>query len=202
MQVRHASVVDADVVTEIISRSFLTDPVWSWAFPDDDRRYEQFLRWWRPAIDVAIDYGWVFVTNDESAAAVWLPPGADEYGPGGRDAMIALLDDLLGDRAALTLEGVDLFEAQAAPADCFYLSLLGTVPERQGQGLGLGLLADTLARVDAEHAQAYLESTNPGNDARYRRTGFVDHGTFAMPAGGPPVLGMLRPARQPFSSSL
>ena len=59
----------------------------------------------------------------------------------------------------------------------------------------MGLLADNLARVDAVHAPAYLDSTNPGNHARYRRSGFADAGTYAMPEGGPPVLEMVRAAR-------
>lgn len=201
MAVRVASVADAEVVTEIISQSFHSDPVWSWAFADEDRRQQQYLRWWRPMVEVAIGHGWVFVTVDAAAAAVWLPPGADEHGEGGREAMTALLRDLLGDRAPLVVQGVDQFEAHPPPPDAYYLSLLGTRPTHQGRGLGLGLLAENLARVDAQHAPAYLESTNPGNHERYRRAGFVDSGTYSMPAGGPPVLEMLRPA-QPFSSSL
>jgi hypothetical protein len=39
---------------------------------------------------------------------------------------------------------------------------------------------------------AYLESSNPSNDHRYERLGFVRVGEFAAPAGGPTVACMWR----------
>ncbi|MFI5028043.1 MAG: GNAT family N-acetyltransferase [Solirubrobacterales bacterium] len=54
----------------------------------------------------------------------------------------------------------------------YYLSLLGTHPGRRGRGLGMGLLADDLGRIDAEGAAAFLESSNPANDHHYERLGF------------------------------
>ena len=56
----------------------------------------------------------------------------------------------------------------------------------------MALLADNLARVDAEGVPAYLESTNPANLDRYRSVGFVDRKTFALPDGGPVVTTMWR----------
>ena len=58
----------------------------------------------------------------------------------------------------------------------------------------MGLLAQTLARVDAEGAAAYLESTNPANNERYRRAGFEPRAEIAMPSGHV-VTTMWRPAR-------
>jgi hypothetical protein len=46
----------------------------------------------------------------------------------------------------------------------------------------MGLLAHNLAQFDAEGAPAYLESTNPANDRRYERLGFVKVGG-ATPGG-------------------
>jgi len=57
------------------------------------------------------------------------------------------------------------------------------------------LLADNLARIDAEKMPAYLESTNPANDARYGRVGFERIGAFEGYLPGTAITTMWRPAR-------
>jgi hypothetical protein len=45
----------------------------------------------------------------------------------------------------------------------------------------MALLADNLARIDAEGAPAYLESSDSANARRYERLGFVRIGEFMPP---------------------
>ena len=65
----------------------------------------------------------------------------------------------------------------------FYLGLLGTHDAHRGQGRGMCLLAENLTAVDAHGAAAYLESSNPANDARYGRLGFSPHGKITAATG-------------------
>jgi hypothetical protein len=58
----------------------------------------------------------------------------------------------------------------------------------------MALLADNLERIDGQHIAAYLESSNPANDARYERVGFVRISQFATP-GSPSVATMWRDSR-------
>ena len=74
----------------------------------------------------------------------------------------------------------------------YYLSLLGTRPERRGEGLGVALLADNLRRTDAEGMPAFLESSNPANNVRYERLGFRQVGEFTTPDGARTVATMWR----------
>ena len=53
---------------------------------------------------------------------------------------------------------------------------------------------DPPTRIDALGAAAYLESTNPVNNERYRRAGFERRAGIAMPSGHV-VTTMWRPAR-------
>lgn len=64
----------------------------------------------------------------------------------------------------------------------------------RGKGLGHVLMQSRLDRVDAEHAPAYLESSNPDNIAYYQRFGFEVTGEIRLP-GGPALWPMWRAAR-------
>ncbi len=59
----------------------------------------------------------------------------------------------------------------------------------------MGLLADNLGRLDREGAAAFLESSNPVNDARYERLGFSPCGEFELSEDGPSVTQMRRDPR-------
>ena len=65
---------------------------------------------------------------------------------------------------------------------------------RQDAGLGGRLLARGLARVDADHLPAYLETPNPRTVPFYERHGFEVVGT-SQAGECPPMTSMLRAAR-------
>jgi GNAT superfamily N-acetyltransferase len=189
---RVATKADLDALAETMALAFYADPVWSWAFPDPDRRLEQHRAVWGFAIESALDYGWVRMA-DAGAAALWIPPGKPELRPEDARRFEPMLAGLLGDEAPRVLDTFARFD-RAHPADRphYYLSLLATHPDHRGRGLGMGLLAENLARIDAEGAAAYLESTNPDNHCRYEGVGFVRWGEFELGEDGPPVTQMWR----------
>ena len=61
----------------------------------------------------------------------------------------------------------------------------------------MGLLAENLARMDAEGIPTYLESSNPDNNQRYERLGFRQVGEFTTPDGKRTVATMWRDVRPP-----
>jgi GNAT superfamily N-acetyltransferase len=189
---RVATAADASGIANMFALAFQDDPLWAWAFPDPARRYRQLEAWWRFFIDGALRYPWTWTTPNYEAAAVWIPPGGTELSVEAEEQIEPLLSSLLGSRRQLVLELLDEFE-RAHPADQphYYLSLLGSHPDHRGRGIGMALVADTLERIDEQHAAAYLESSNPVNHARYESVGFVRIGQFAAP-GGPPVATMWR----------
>jgi ribosomal protein S18 acetylase RimI-like enzyme len=188
---------DADRAVEILAGAFYDDPLWAWAFPDPDRRIDQHRRLWRLFVEGAARYPNTWLNADRSAVAVWIPPGGSELSAAQEPLFEPLLVDLLGaeqsDRV-LALAG-EFDRAHPRDVDHYFLTLLGTDPEQRGRGVGLQLLADTLAVVDAEHQPAYLEASNPANVALYERHGFRTRSTFAAPGGGPEVCTMWRDPR-------
>lgn len=187
---------DADVaaVAETMAGAFYNDPVWGWVFPDPDRRRAQHEIFWRLFIEGALGYHWVWLTDQCASASLWIPPGGSEL-PEEEAKLEPLLDELLGELGPRAMKAMERFGASRPDEPHYYLSLLATHPDHRGKGLGMGLLADNLARIDAEHEPAYLESTNPNNDSRYERLGFVRSGEFSLPERGPLVATMWRDAR-------
>lgn len=183
---------DLSGAADTIAGAFLDDPTWSWAFPDSAMR----RRWWRFCIGSALRYPWTFRTSGFEAVSVWIPSGGTEFSPDEEDQVPGVLQELVGDRVPEVIELLRRFEV-SHPRDepHYYLSLLGTRPAQRGRGLGMALLDENLARIDAERMPAYLESSNPANNHRYEALGFVPVVTFHAPDDGPAVTGMWRARR-------
>ena len=192
---RQASPADIDAITAAFTTAFFHDPVWGPVFPDESRRAGQSAVMWRVYAASALRYPWTFVTPGAEAAAVWIPPGGEELTAAEASRLGELIEETAGPEAAAAAREVEERFAAAHPAGSFfYLTILATHASHRGKGLGMGLLAETLTRVDALGAAAYLESSNPVNNERYRNAGFEPRAEIAMPSGHI-VTTMWRPAR-------
>jgi GNAT superfamily N-acetyltransferase len=150
---------------------------------------------WRRYVASALRYPWTLVTPGVEAAAVWIPPGGTELTPEEEDGLEDLLVQTAGADVAQDILAIyDQLEAAHPAEPCYYLSLLGVHDDHRGRGIGMALLADSLARIDALGAPAYLESSNPANLARYGSVGFVPRDEITI-ATGHVVTTMWRPAR-------
>jgi GNAT superfamily N-acetyltransferase len=190
---RLATAADLPAAVETLARAFYADPVWGWAFPDPERRLEQHSVVWRAIAESALAYESAWILGECAAVALWIPPAKLELSPAAEERVEVLMREMLGAGAARVLEAFERFDAahpQGEPH--YYLSLLATNPDHSGRGLGMGLLANCLARIDAEGAPAFLESSNPLNTPRYERLGFSVCGEFELPDDGPNVTQMWR----------
>jgi GNAT superfamily N-acetyltransferase len=189
---RVAVATDLDRAVATVTAAFANDPVWNWAFPAS----EELVLWWRLLMENAFRNSWISVLGDYEAVSVWFPPGASELTDAEEQRVEPLLRALAGSRAPQVAQLLDRFDA-AHPKDVphHYLSLLATDPSQRGRGIGIGLLSDALARLDAESMPAYLESSNPANHARYERVGFERIGNFTTPDGSCELATMWREPR-------
>lgn len=193
VEARRAVAADLPAMVETLARAFCTDPVWGWAFPDPERRLEQIGSVWRVVAESALGYESAWLVEGGAAVALWIPPGQPELSPADEERVEGLLGEMLADGAARVLETFERFDlAHPQGKPHYYLSLLATNPGHSGRGLGMGLLANGLARFDAEGAPAFLESSNPVNTPRYERLGFAVCGEFALSEDGPSVTQMWR----------
>jgi ribosomal protein S18 acetylase RimI-like enzyme len=194
--VRRATVADVECVTDIVTRAFAKDPLWSWALSRPDGKTDHVRAFWRLFVEGALRYPSSSIAEDNAAVAVWIPPGQDELTAAQEDQLGEHCVAHLGSRSERCLELLARME-EVHPREVahYYLSLLATHPDRRGQGIGMRLLAHDLAAIDAEHVPAYLESSNPANNARYQKLGFEPVREIAAPGQGPMVTTMWRPAR-------
>jgi GNAT superfamily N-acetyltransferase len=194
---RRATEADREAVLATLVPAFRDDPLWSWLFPDPDKRAAHYAFMFGLYVDCGIPNGFVWITDDDaSAATIWSPPGHEELTEEADARIEPFVRDELGDHAEAVLETFERFAEHVPEGPPFYyLSLLGTRPDRRGQGVGMRLLAENLAVIDEEHAPAYLESSNPANNARYEGAGFAPHGEFKSPDGEHLVTTMWREGR-------
>jgi GNAT superfamily N-acetyltransferase len=193
---RVATAADAAAIVATLVAAFGTDPLWSWAFPDPDKRAGQLATWLGFFVESALPNEWVWIAGTGEATSVWTPPGKAELNAEAKAKVEPFLAGELGAHAESVLQVMERFEAVSpGDQDFYYLSFLGTHPEHRGHGIGMSLLEDNLARVDTAGMPAYLESSNPANNARYERLGFMPHAEFTTPDEEHPVTTMWREAR-------
>jgi ribosomal protein S18 acetylase RimI-like enzyme len=194
LSVRKATLADAPRLAQALASAFQDDLVITWVFPDEHRRRAVLPAFMAFRLrKLAFPHDEVWMTAGGAAAAVWLPPpGRWQLSRVQRLRLLPALVRFLGLRTVSVLGGLERMEARH-PHDRshWYLFILGTEPAAQGQGLGSTLLAQMLARVDADGMPAYLESSNERNLALYGRHGFAVTDEVAIP-GGPRIWPMWR----------
>jgi ribosomal protein S18 acetylase RimI-like enzyme len=197
LSVRKATLADAPRLAQALASAFQDDPVIAWVFPDEHRRRAVLPAFMEFRLrTLAFPHDQVWMTAGGAAAAVRLPPpGRWQPSRAQRLRLLPPLVRFFGLRTASVLGGLERMEKRH-PDDRphWYLFILGTEPAAQGQGLGSALLAQVLARVDADGMPAYLESSNERNLALYGRHGFEVTGELVIP-GGPRIWPMWREPR-------
>ncbi len=177
-----------------LSRAFYDDPVCSSAWPDDGKRLGRCERAFAAQLRIAWTRREVYAAENFSCVAVWAPPG--EWRTPTR-AVPRVVASAVRTRVRMAaLLAYLRTEALHPDEPHWYLELLGTVPEKQGKGLGGRVLAPVLERADAEGIPVWAWSSNRQNLAFYHRLGFDVVDELAFAAGGPLIYPIRREPRQ------
>ena len=196
---RPATRADVPALSVALGRAFFDDPVMRWMLPDADLRRRKLHRLFaamtryhhlsRGGVEVAPDGDGI------GGAALWDPPG--QWQTSRIDELRAMPTLLLAFGASLRrgLEITELMKKAHPEEPHWYLAVIGSDPAVRGKGFGQALMQSRLDRCDAEHAPAYLESSNPDNVPYYQRFGFEITGAIQLPDGGPSLIPMWRQPR-------
>ncbi|MEU2429426.1 GNAT family N-acetyltransferase [Streptomyces sp. NPDC007861] len=183
VRIRQAGQADRETVARLLDEVFRHDPVSSWVFPDEDHRRRVHGVFMGVFADIALAEGRIDMTEDGTAAALWLDvpaglPDEEDDTP----ARMREIADPDNERAEL----VGRLTGAVHPHDRAhaYLLLIAVSPEHQGEGLGSALIAPVLERCDREGVPAYLEASNIRSRGLYERLGFAFTGrTVDLPDG-------------------
>ncbi|MCX5204294.1 GNAT family N-acetyltransferase [Streptomyces sp. NBC_00237] len=194
VRIRQATGFDRDAVVRLVDEAFQDDPVSKWIFPDVQHYRRVHPQMMGGFFDQVLKDGWVDVTEDLSAVAMWLPTPAGEPGPDDGPAQLRAAVDPDNERVEL----VSTYTAAIHPhhREHAYLWIIGVDPERQGEGLGSALMAPVLDACDRDGTAAYLEASSERSRELYLRRGFADIGEpLRLPYGGPVMYPMWRDAQ-------
>lgn len=196
--VRRAVAADLKSGAAALASAFSTDPVFNWLVANDvERRLGMFFSGSLGSaiaksphiVDVAV--------KAETAQAVALWHDVDDW-KRPDPPLHKLIPAVFPIFKLRTIRAARLSEMmkQGHPTDPHrYLAFVGVHADHKGTGLGGALLTSMVNECDELGLPAYLESSNPVNDALYYRFGFVDHHKVALPNGAPPVTAMWRDPR-------
>ncbi|AZM87373.1 GNAT family N-acetyltransferase [Streptomyces sp. W1SF4] len=188
-----ATVDDAPSISRALARAFHDDPMMNWFFPAEGTREENLTRYFSTIYTRQyVRHGVCERTG--AAAAFWVSPEGHEKSVPDADT-IRELTEILGDRAHLFRDAVELAARHAPQEPHWYLALIGADPAGQGRGHGSALLRSGLAKADAAGLPVYLESSKPSNLPVYEHFGFEVLGEVELPGGGPTLWAMRRAPR-------
>ncbi len=186
---------DADLIGRVIEDGFAEDPVCNWVFCNNNAALFPFFS--MLCRDVYLAEGFGCTTPREEGVALWVPPHATK-----KSGTLASLKSLWLMARYAGLEGLKrggaLEKAMPAkpPEPFYYLFLIATRQAHRGKGLGGQLLEPGLARIDAEGADSYIESSNEKNLSFYRRYGYDIIGEIEPQSGSPHMWLLFRKGRQ------
>jgi ribosomal protein S18 acetylase RimI-like enzyme len=188
---------DVKALSQTLARAFNEDPIMTWMLPDDKRRAKGLPRMFATMTrHHFLGGGGCEVARDGSlgAAALWDPPG--RWKQSGREELRMMPGIIwaLGRRVQVGRQIAELMKETHPEEPHWYLAVIGSDPTVRGAGFGQALMRSRLDRCDAEHAPAYLESSNPDNVPYYQRFGFEVTGEI-KPNGGPSMWPMWRAPR-------
>jgi GNAT superfamily N-acetyltransferase len=191
MSIRAAAAEDVEKLLDTLTLAFAADPPIRYAWPRTSDYLANFRRFTVGLGGRGVEHHTAFVTDDFSAAALWLPPGVE---PDAEAIGGLVAETMAEEKQAVIGEVLERMGGFHPTGPHWYLAAIGVDPARQGLGLGSALLKHTLQLCDAQGLPAYLESSNPKNLPLYERHGFEVMDVI-QPEDFPPLYPMLRAAR-------
>jgi len=196
--VRRAVPADLELGAAALASAFSTDPILQWLIAS--RLEERLITLFRgslggefakPAhiVDVAA------VHENVQATALWHDVDDWKSPTPPMSQLLPRMVNLFGIRMLRAMRISPAMESVHPEEPHRYLHFIGVHREHQGTGLGGALLASMTDECDELGLPAYLESSNPVNDALYHRFGFESRGLVPLPKGAPPMRAMWRDPR-------
>lgn len=183
---------------EVLAASFFDYPMFTFYFPDPQRRTRNLPWYFKNILNTALRYGAVYTNPEISGVIFTLPPGHTKISIWEYIQCGFLLSAFkLGFRNYKhSMECEDFVGATQIALmkkrPHYYLWGLAVDPRQKTQGIGTALLQPLLAQADAEKMPIYLETHDEKNVPYYQKHGFYLIHTTCIPKYQLPIWCMLR----------
>jgi ribosomal protein S18 acetylase RimI-like enzyme len=192
--IREATAADIPAIARSMARAFHDDPIVAWVFEDEATRPKYANRFFTGRAKLLIGQRETYTVEGGLAAAMWARPDEWQDPPLVALRELAALVPAVGRRIPRTLRGLVQIEARHPKPPHWYLAVLGTDPDRQGEGIATALIQPVLDSCDRDEVPAYLETGTQRNVDFYVRHGFKVIEELTLPKG-PPMWLMWREPR-------
>ena len=193
-RMRTATAEDVDRLTATVAAAFATEAGWGYMLGpgnlDGMRAFAHAL------LTPKIRRGTVWITDDCLSLAMWDRRPAEGAADADEESLWARCRADIGEEAWGRIGTYDATVGAAAPARPYwYLEILATHPDVQGQGRATSLLESGFEIASANDWECWLETSVPSNKAYYEGRGFAARREFTVP-GGPLTWWMSRSPRR------
>jgi GNAT superfamily N-acetyltransferase len=159
---------------------------------------EAMLRYMDFSMKEAAEYGRLYIPQSHRCGvSIWSKPLSAEREAERSALKKSFIMEHMGKGSLDTYKSIVEFMSaraeEAVSAEYWYLSILGVLPEYQGQGLGVGLVESVLKEADEAGVPTYLETFTPRNMSFYKRLGYAESASFTEPLTGTEYFIMTRP---------
>lgn len=190
--VRTATQADVAPLSAMLARAFDDDPVTRFLLASERRRAADARRFFAWQLRRLIPQQQVHVAGEALGAAIWALPHRWRESAGEALSLVWRILPAVALRLPSVLPAIAKIEQAHPQGAHLYLSVLGTEPSAQGQGLGSAAISQGLEFADTEGLPAYLESSKERNIDFYARFGFKVIEELRLPKGGPSLWPMWR----------
>lgn len=142
---------------------------------------------------IGIPYGQVWVTDDLSAVSVWTTPETVMKAGSVFADLIPEFTEIAGNRSDYYAAAEETMSLHRPEDPVWFLGSVGVDPARQGLGLGRAVIEPGITSAEKDSVPAFLETSDAGNVAYYKKLGFEVTAEYELPMNGPRTWSMLRP---------
>ena len=175
---RQLTLTDVEPAAQIISQSFVDDPLVSFMLPFQRTRARTLLKFFRAYGEISIKNGRGFGAGEPlQAVAYWKFPAQDSMSISVKSIgkflpLLFTIYPIGYFRGKIILNRIDALHDKYANEPHFYLDNLGVLPSAQGRGLSSRLIRPFLKIADEQKVITYTDTTTPINVPFYEHFGF------------------------------
>ena len=193
--VRPANASEISDLAVAAGHAFADDPAWNWILPNKTTQLTRLTRFFNVLFESDFRDGSrdIAMVDGGRAVASWARPHGRHRSLRTSIVGSGRIVRALGLGGAIRLGLIELYiDKRLRREPGWYLEILATHPDRQGQGDGSALLRAQIAEIGATE-EITLATQTERNVTYYARFGFQEIDTYVLPFRGPRMWILKRP---------